>query len=61
MRCSKINDGTWIDHNTDRPDATRTFAVITTGEEVTAGLYRYMEDGSVSDISEIYSSAESKQ
>ena len=50
-----INDGTWIDHNTDRPDATRTFAVITTGEEVTAGLYRYMEDGTVIDISEVYS------
>ena len=55
-----INDGTWIDHNTDRPDATRTFAVITTGEEVTAGLYRYMEDGSVIDISEVYSGAQSK-
>ena len=55
-----INDGTWIDHNTDRPDATRTFAVITTGEEVKAGLYRFMEDGSVNDISELYSSAQSK-
>ena len=55
-----INDGTWIDHNTNVPEATRTFAVITTGEEVKAGLYRFMEDGSVSDISEKYSSAQSK-
>lgn len=55
-----INDGTWIDHNTNVPEATRTFAVITTGEEVTAGLCRYMEDGSVSDISEQFSSAQSK-
>ena len=56
-----LNDGTWIDHNSNVPEATRTFAVITTGEAVTAGLYRYMEDGSVSDISELYSSAQSKQ
>ena len=55
-----INDGTWIDDNTNVPEATRTFAVITTGVEVKAGLYRYMEDGSVSDISELYSSAQSK-
>ena len=55
-----INDGTWIDHNTNVPEATRTFAVITTGEEVKAGLYRFMEDGAVSDISELYSSAQSK-
>lgn len=55
-----INDGTWIDDNTNVPEATRTFAVITTGVEVKAGLYRYMEDGSVSDISEQYSSAQSK-
>ena len=55
-----INDGTWIDHNTNVPEATRTFAVITTGEEVKAGLYRFMEDGSVNDISELYSSAQSK-
>ena len=55
-----INDGTWIDHNTNVPEATRTFAVITTGEEVKAGLYRFMEDGSVNDISKLYSSAQSK-
>lgn len=47
-----VNDGTWIDHNTDYPEATRTFAVITTGEKTTAGLYKYEEDGSVVDISE---------
>ena len=45
-----INDGTWIDNNTDYPDATRTFAVITTGDKDTVGLYKYMEDGSISDI-----------
>ena len=46
-----INEGTWIDHNTDHPDATRTFAVITTGDKDTAVLYKYMEDGSLNDIS----------
>ncbi len=46
-----LNDGTWIDHNTDYPDATRTFAVITTGAQDTAALYRFMEDGSLLDIS----------
>lgn len=46
-----LNDGTWIDHNTDYPEATRTFAVITTGDKDTAAIYQYMEDGSVSDIS----------
>ena len=56
-----INDGTWIDHNTNVPEATRTFAVITTGVEVKAGLYRFMEDGAVIDISELYSSAQNKQ
>lgn len=45
-----INQGTWIDHNTSYPEATRTFAVITTGEKTTAGLYKYEEDGSVTDI-----------
>ena len=46
-----INEGTWIDHNTDHPDATRTFAVVTTGDKDAAVLYKYMEDGSLSDIS----------
>jgi UDP-2,3-diacylglucosamine pyrophosphatase LpxH len=46
-----LNDGTWIDNNTDYPDATRTFAVITTGKKDTAALYKFMEDGSISDIS----------
>ena len=44
-----INEGTWIDHNT-LSEAARTFAVITTGEKTTAGLYAYGEDGSVTDI-----------
>ncbi|MDD4080568.1 MAG: metallophosphoesterase [Eubacteriales bacterium] len=50
-----LNDGTWIDNNKDHPDATRIFAVITTGEKVKARLYRMMEEGSVSDVSEHYS------
>ncbi len=45
-----INDGTWIDNNTSYPDATRTFTVITTGDKDTAALYRFMEDGSATDI-----------
>lgn len=52
-----INEGTWIDHNTDYPEATRTFAVITTGDKTTAGLYMYEEDGSVTDIAASVSSA----
>ncbi len=46
-----LNDGTWIDNNVDYPDATRTFAVITTGDKDTAALYSFKEDGSVNDIS----------
>lgn len=46
-----LNDGTWIDNNTDYPEATRTFTVITTGDKDTAGIYQYGEDGSVTDIS----------
>ena len=46
-----LNDGTWIDHNTDFPDATRTFAVITTGDKDQPALYKFEEDGSVTDIS----------
>ncbi len=46
-----LNDGTWIDNNTDYPEATCTFTVITTGDKDTATLYKFMPDGSVSDIS----------
>ena len=46
-----LNDGTWVDNNNDYPDATRTFAVITTGDKDTTALYRFMEDGSIADIS----------
>ena len=53
-----INDGTWIDHNTDNPDATRTFAVITTGDRTVPALYRFMEDGPLSDISKSVSPKE---
>ncbi|WP_369283933.1 metallophosphoesterase [Oscillibacter sp. GMB15532] len=52
-----INEGTWIDHNTDYPDATRTFAVITTGEKTTPALYMYNEDGSLTDIAASVSKA----
>lgn len=45
-----LNDGTWIDNNTDYPEATRTFTVITTGNKDEAGIYRYGDDGSVIDI-----------
>ncbi len=45
-----LNEGTWIDHNTDYSDAPRTFAVITTGAKTTAALYSYMENGSIIDI-----------
>lgn len=53
-----INDGTWIDHNTNYPDAPRTFAVITTGDTTVPALYKFMEDGSLSDISLSVSKAE---
>lgn len=55
-----INDGTWIDNNTNYPEATRTFAVITTGNKDTALLYKYAEDGTVIDISASVSKAEDK-
>lgn len=45
-----INEGTWIDYNTNFPQAARTFAVITTGAQATAALYTYLEDGSIQDI-----------
>lgn len=45
-----INDGTWIDDNTDYPDATRIFTVISTGEKNTALLCRYEQDGTITDI-----------
>lgn len=48
-----INDGTWIDDNTDSPSTPRTFSVITTGKKNTALLYSYSEDGSIVDISKI--------
>lgn len=47
-----INTGTWIDHNTNYPDVTRTFTVITVGDVNTAVLYRFGDDGSLIDIGE---------
>lgn len=46
-----INSGTWVDHNTNYPDATRTFVIITKGEQNEVGLYSYKEDGELWDIS----------
>jgi len=37
-----LNDGTWIDHNTDYPEATRTFEVITTADKDTASLFEFV-------------------
>ncbi len=46
-----VNSGTWVDHNTDYPDATRTFVVITTGTQDDIGVYSYNTDGTLWDIS----------
>lgn len=46
-----VNSGTWVDHNTDYPDATRTFTVITTGEKDKVELLSYEESGELRDIS----------
>lgn len=45
-----LNTGTWVDHNTDYPESTRTLAVITTGKKDTSALYRFEENGSLKDI-----------
>ncbi|WP_329904712.1 metallophosphoesterase [Porphyromonas pogonae] len=45
-----VNDGTWVDDNTDYPEATRTFAVITTGDKNTVGLYMYEKNGNITNI-----------
>lgn len=45
-----VNDGTWIDDNTDFPEATRSFAVVTTGEKSNAALFSYCGDGSLRNI-----------
>jgi len=45
-----VNEGTWVDNNTNYPAAARTFAVITTGDTDSAALFSYMPDGTVSDI-----------
>ncbi|NLT35007.1 MAG: metallophosphoesterase [Gaiellales bacterium] len=45
-----INTGTWIDNNTNYPDAARTFTVITADEKDTATLYSFAEDGALIDI-----------
>lgn len=45
-----INSGTWVDHNSDYPAATRTVAVVETGAVNKAVLYQYTEDGSLYDM-----------
>jgi UDP-2,3-diacylglucosamine pyrophosphatase LpxH len=45
-----VNSGTWIDHNTDKPDATCTLAVITTGQSDASALYQYERNGELTDI-----------
>jgi UDP-2,3-diacylglucosamine pyrophosphatase LpxH len=47
-----VNDGTWVDHNTAYPSATRTFTVVTTGSADSAVLYAYMADGTLLDITD---------
>lgn len=47
-----INTGTWIDNNTNYPDAARTFTVITADEKDTVTLYSFAEDGALIDIGE---------
>jgi UDP-2,3-diacylglucosamine pyrophosphatase LpxH len=47
-----INTGTWVDNNTNYPDAARTFTVITADEKDTATLYSFAEDGALIDIGE---------
>src|SRR5574344_899978 len=44
-----INDGTWVDNNSDYKD-TRTFAVITTGSKDSFALYKYEDTGKVTNI-----------
>lgn len=46
-----INDGTWVDHNSDSKEGyTRTFAVITTGNKDSVELYMYEENGTLKDL-----------
>lgn len=45
-----LNAGTWVDHNNVFDKASCTFAVVSTGETNTSGLYSYSTSGAVSDI-----------
>ncbi|MFA5283300.1 MAG: metallophosphoesterase [Bacilli bacterium] len=49
------NSGTWIDHNNVIEAAIRTFTVIESGEDDKVALKKMMEDGSIADITAIYS------
>ena len=47
-----VNSGTWVDHNSDFPAATRTFVVVETNRNKDkTSLYMYKEDGSLRDLS----------
>jgi hypothetical protein len=45
-----INDGTWVDNNSDDPGVTGTFVVITAGDKDAISLYQYEENGALKDI-----------
>ncbi|NCA93140.1 metallophosphoesterase, partial [bacterium] len=45
-----LNAGTWVDHNNVFDKASCTFAVVSTGETNTSGIYSYSTSGAVSDI-----------
>ena len=50
-----VNSGTWVDHNTDFPEATRTFVVVESGKKDLAEIYSYLEDGTLQDLKPIVS------
>jgi len=52
-----VNAGTWVDNNNLIKDATRTFAVVESGEGHVVALKKTMDDGSVSDITATYTVA----
>ena len=50
-----VNSGTWVDHNTDFPKATRTFVVVESGEKDLVEIYSYLENGTLQDLKPIVS------
>ena len=45
-----LNAGTWVDNNRDFDKVSCSFAVVSTGETNSTGLYRYAGLGAISDI-----------